>query len=66
MNTRTRQWLKASMRLEEHDPSLLALVPVEMLGSWQTKQAVVFRKSRLQKMKDKYGDDMEVIIGDDR
>jgi len=65
MNKRTRQWLKASMRLEAHDPSILALVPSNMIGSWQTKEAKVFRRSKLAEMREKYGEEMEVIVGDE-
>ena len=53
------------MRLEAHDPSILALVPSNMIGSWQTKEAKVFRRSKLAEMREKYGEEMEVIVGDE-
>ena len=65
MNKRIRQWLKACHRIEAHDPTVWALVPdVEMSErmGWTMRRIEICRKSQAEKLKVKYGDDMEIII----
>lgn len=66
MNKRIRQLLKAWHRLEKHDPDILALVPIKDIppDMFQTKEICVFRRSQYAKMRERYGDELEVIAGD--
>lgn len=65
MNNRTRQWLKASAMLDKHDPQIMATVKDfdTPCGVW--RRIIIFRKSKLDEMRAQYGDDMEIIIGDE-
>ena len=66
MNDRTRQWLKVSHRLEKYDPSIVALVPIRNKSPdmFQMKSIHVFRRSQYTKVREQYGDELEVILGD--
>lgn len=63
MNNRTRQWFRASAMLDRHDPQIMAIVKDfdTLHGVW--RYVVIFRKSKLEEMRAKYGHDMEIIVG---
>ena len=52
MNNRTRQWFKANAMVDKVDPQIVARVGNECL---------IFRKSSLEKYREKYGDELKVI-----
>ena len=64
MNKRTRQWLKASEMLDKYDPEIMATVKDFETESGQWRKIVFFRRSQLNEMHRKYGEDLEVIYGD--
>ena len=62
MNNRTRQWIKASVRLDKHDPTMIATIPtnpkVEKICG---RPILIFRRSSYEKYRHIYGDDLKVI-----
>ena len=65
MNKRLRQWIRASEMLEKHDPSILASVREKRLDKEAyVDRVLIFRKSKLEEMREKYGDSLTIWFGD--
>lgn len=67
MNNRTRQWFKANQMLDKYDPPVMATIPYIVKDDSgnvvrKYKELIFFRKSHLEEMKEKYGDDLEVMF----
>ena len=61
MNKRIRQWFKAKHMVNKIDPDVMAMVPTDEPFKG-CKQCAIFRRSKLPEMREKYGDDLEIIF----
>ena len=65
MNKRIRQWLKAKRMLDKLDPDVMAMVPTDEPFAG-CKQCAIFRRSKMAEMREKYGDELEIIFDEVR